>query len=101
MYLFVEVVAGPESILDGVLVVGGVEVEKVHTVGPQPLKGGFQLGPHALRLQRLPIPGVGLGGDADCQTNNEFKIRHLKVYCSKQNGGFSFISKHKPDIKTL
>lgn len=63
--LFVELVAGPQSVLDGVLVVGGVEVEQVHAVGPQPLKGGFQLGAHALWRQRLPVPGVGLGGYAD------------------------------------
>lgn len=36
--LFVEVIAGSESILDRVLVVRGMEVEKVHTVCPQPLK---------------------------------------------------------------
>lgn len=65
--LFVEVIAGPESILDGVLVIRGMEVEKVHTVCPQPLKGGFQLGAHALWLQRLSIPGIGLGSYAYCE----------------------------------
>ncbi|KAG7244761.1 hypothetical protein INR49_029780 [Caranx melampygus] len=57
---------GPQGILDGVLVVRGMEVEEVHTIGLQPLKGGFQLGAHTLWLQRLPIPGVGLGSNAHC-----------------------------------
>lgn len=62
--LFVELVAGPQSILDGILVVRGVEVEKVDTIGPQPLQGGVQLCAHALWLQSLPIPGIGLGSYA-------------------------------------
>lgn len=64
--LFVEFIAGPQGILDGVLVVRGMEVEEVHTIGLQPLKGCFQLGTYTLWLQRLPIPGVGLGSNAHC-----------------------------------
>lgn len=68
LYLFVEFITGPKGILDGILVVRGVEVEKVHAIGPQPLKGGFQLGAHTLWLQCLPVPGVGLGSYAYCHT---------------------------------
>ncbi len=41
IYLFVEFIAGSKCILNGVLVVRAVEIEKVHTVRLQPLKGGF------------------------------------------------------------
>lgn len=41
--LFVEFIAGPQSVLDGVLVVRGMEVENIHAISLQPLKGGFQL----------------------------------------------------------
>ena len=68
LYLFVELIAGPKSILDGVLVVRRVEIEKVYTVGPKPLKGGFQLRAHTLWLQCLPVPGVGLSSNAYCRT---------------------------------
>lgn len=86
LYLFVEFVAGPEGILDGVLVVRGMEVEKIHTIGPQPLKGGLQLRAHTLRLQRLPVPGVGLGSDADChtETENSKYVNNGLIFC-KQN----------------
>lgn len=69
VYLFVKLVAGPQSILDGVLVVGCMQVEKVDTVGLKPLQGGLQLCTHALWLQSLPIPGVGLGSQAYCYIN--------------------------------
>lgn len=42
-YLFVEFIAGPKRILDGVLVVRCMEVEKVYTISLQPLKRCFQL----------------------------------------------------------
>lgn len=38
-----EFIAGPKGILDGVFVVRGMKVEKIHAISPQPLKGGFQL----------------------------------------------------------
>ena len=63
-----EFIAGPKGILDWVLVVRGMEVEKVHGVCPQPLEGGVQLRTHALWFQRLPVPGVGLGSYAYCHT---------------------------------
>lgn len=61
LYLFVEFVTGPECIQNGVLVVRCVEVKQVDVVCLQPLQGGLQLGAHALWLQSLSIPGVGLG----------------------------------------
>lgn len=61
LYLFVEFVTGPECIQDRVLVVRCVEIKQVDAVCFQPLQGGLQLGAHALWLQSLPIPGVGLG----------------------------------------
>lgn len=78
MYLFVEVIAGFKCILDGVLVVGGMEVEKFHAICPQPLERYFQLRAHTLRLQSLPIPGVGLGSYAYCQIETpNIKVCHL------------------------
>lgn len=68
-YLFVELVAGPQSVLDGVLVVGRMEVEEVDTICVKPLQGGLQLCAHALWPQGLAIPGIGLGGQAYCHTN--------------------------------
>lgn len=68
-YLFVELVAGPQSILDGILMVRSMEVEKVDTIGLQPLQGGFQLCTDTLRLQCLPIPGIGLGSYTHCYMN--------------------------------
>lgn len=62
-----QLVAGPQSVLDGVLMVGGVEVEEVHATGAQPLQGGFQLGAHALRFQSFPVPGVSFGRYAHCK----------------------------------
>lgn len=64
-----ELVAGPQSILDGVLVVRSMEVEKVDTIGLQPLQGGFQLCTDALRFESLPIPGIGFGSYANCYIN--------------------------------
>lgn len=83
--LFVEVIAGSESILDRVLVVRGMEIEKVHTVCPQPLKGGFQLGAHALWLQRLSIPGIGLGSYAYCEWVRSSQVNTaLLLQCLRQ-----------------
>lgn len=64
-----ELINSPECVLDGVLVVRCMEVEKVNTVSLQPLQGGFQLWAHTLWLQSFAIPGVGLGGYAYCHTN--------------------------------
>jgi len=36
-HLFVELIASHQSILDGVLVIGGMEVEEVYAVSLQPL----------------------------------------------------------------
>lgn len=66
-----ELVAGPQSVLDGVLVVRSMEVEKVDTIGLQPLQGSFQLCTDALRLQSLAVPGIGLGSYAHCYTNHK------------------------------
>ena len=64
LYLLVELVTGSQCILDGILVVWGVEVEEVHAVCVESLQGGVQLVTQALRLQRFPTPGVCLGGQA-------------------------------------
>lgn len=63
-----ELVAGPQSVLNGVLVVRSMEVEEVYTIGLESLQGGFQLCTHALWLQSLPFPWVGLGSYAYCYT---------------------------------
>lgn len=55
-----QLAAGQQRVLDGGLVVWGVQVEQVHAVGLQPLEGGLQLGADALGRQGLPVPGVGL-----------------------------------------
>lgn len=90
--LFVQLIAGPESILDGVLVVRSMEVEKVHTVSLQALKGGLQLRAHTFWLQGLPIPGVGFGSNAYCCTENISKQKcacYLCIYyiCKTVNTG--------------
>ena len=62
-----ELITGPQGVLDGVLVVRGMEVEEVNRVALQSLQGDVQLGPNTLRFQGLPIPGVGFGGNAHCR----------------------------------
>ena len=59
-----ELVTGSQCILDGVLVVRGMEVEEVHAVCFESLQGGFKLVTQALRLKCFPTPGVRLGGQA-------------------------------------
>lgn len=71
LYLFVQLIAGTQSLLHRGPVVGSVEVEELHTLPLQPLQGRVQLGAHALRLQRLPIPRVGLGGHFHWQREKE------------------------------
>lgn len=70
-YLFVQLIAGTQGLLHRGPVVRSVEVEELHTFPLQPLQGCVQLGAHALRLQRLPIPWVGLGGHFHWQREKE------------------------------
>lgn len=71
LHLFVQLVAGTQGFLHRGAVVRSVEVEELHTLPLQPLQGRVQLGAHALRLQRLPIPRVGLGGHFHWQREEE------------------------------
>lgn len=63
--LFVELVASPEGVHDWIEVIGGVQVEEVHAVGPQSLQRSLQLRAHTFRFQRFAVPRVCLGGNAD------------------------------------
>lgn len=62
-----QLVAGSQRVLDGVLVVRSMEVEDIDTLGLQSLQRGVQLRADALWLQRLAVPGIGLGGDFNCR----------------------------------
>lgn len=71
LHLFVQLVAGMQGLLHWGAVVRSMEVEELHAGPLQPLQGRVQLGAHALRLQRLPIPWVGLGGHFHWQREKE------------------------------
>lgn len=71
LYFFVQLIAGTQSLLHWGAVVRGVEVEELHACPLQPPQGLFQLRSHALGLQRVPFPRVGLGGDFHWQRENE------------------------------
>lgn len=92
--LFVEFIAGPKSVLDGVLVVRSMEVEKVHTISLQPLKGGFQLWANTLRLKGLPVPGIGFGSNAYCCIENINWYEMSRFVEANRNVHFIFC-KHK------
>lgn len=62
LYLFVQLIAGSQRVQDGVLMVWSMQVENVDILSLQPLERRLQLRAHALRLQRLSIPGVRFGG---------------------------------------
>ena len=73
LYLFVQLIAGTQRLLHRGPVVRGMEVEKLHARPLQPLQGRLQLRSHTLGLQRLPIPGIGLGGDFHWQRERKNK----------------------------
>lgn len=65
LYLLVQLIAGSQRVLDGVLVVRSMQVEDIDALSAQPLERGLQLRAHTLWLQCLPLPGVRFGGNSN------------------------------------
>lgn len=62
-HLLVQLVAGAQRLFHRGAVVRRVQIEEVDPGALQPLERRLQLGPEAVSLQRLPLPGIGLGGN--------------------------------------
>lgn len=62
-HLLVQLVAGAQRLFHGGAVVWQVQVKQVHSGALQPLEGRLQLGPEAVRLQRVFFQWIGLGGN--------------------------------------
>lgn len=84
LYFFVQLIAGTQRLLHRCPMVRSMEVEELHTRPLQPLQGRVQLRSHALGLQRLPIPGVGLGGHFHWQ--RERKNEQGRFHLQEGNG---------------
>lgn len=79
LYFFVQLIAGTQGLLHWGPMVRSMEVEELHARPLQPLQGCFQLRSHTFRLQRLPIPGISLGGNFHWQRERKNEQGHFHL----------------------